>query len=247
MNQIKSGAIFISDAHYSLERRELLLLLKCVVSKKIKTEQIFFMGDIFDLLIPPVSYTVDNNLELIRLIQQLCKSYEVYYFEGNHDFLISDIFPDAKCFALQSQPAKFSIDSKQALLMHGDVFGGFWYKIYCLIIRNSTFLEILKVALFDFLTPKFIKFVISKLNKKSICREMAGFEAFTKTRIAKLESMIKPDYIIDGHFHQGRILKFDKTIYVNVDSFACNKSFFQVEFTNSEIKFSKRELGEFNV
>ncbi len=241
-HSIKDGAIFIADAHFSSERQDLLLLLSKIESNIIDTKQIFFMGDIFDLLIPPIKHTLIINSELIDAINRLSISHEVYFFEGNHDFLLHETFPNVILFPLMSQPAIFDINGKTALLLHGDRFAPASYLVYSSLIRSRFVLNILRFILFDFISPKFINFVIAKLKNKNICKKQQNFYEFILKRLPPLVNKYSFDYLIEGHFHQGKNFEVEQKNYINIASFACNKSFFRVEFNKSEIKFLDEQL-----
>lgn len=243
-NKIKNGAIFIADSHYGENRRELLSLLDKIKTGEIKTEQIFFMGDIFDLLIPPISYTKKINQELIDIIKELSKTHEVFFFEGNHDFLLTYTFLDAKVFELFAQPALFEINGKKALLMHGDRYSSMAYLTYCVFLRSYTVLYTLRLLLLDIVYPFFVKKIISALSKKKICREQSDFYSFAKAKIERISKTYNYDFLIEGHFHQGKVYDFDAKKYINIPSFACNKSFFQVEFSKSDVIFLDHQLGD---
>jgi len=247
MLKIQDNAVFIADSHYTKERDTLLLLLKLIESGSIKTSQIFFMGDIFDLLIPPVKYTVDINRELIDVINRLSLVLEVFIFEGNHDFVLSSVFKNATVFSLFEQPVLFDVNGKTALLMHGDRFESFMYLAYSFLIRSVFSLTFLRVLLLDFISPVFIKFVVAKLSKKIICDENKNFDQLCRLRVSKLSKKFNFDYIVEGHFHQGKKYIYDNKIYINISSFACNKSFFKVEFKQSDSVFFEQQIGDIYV
>jgi len=50
MVAIKENAIFIADSHYPHHGDDFLTLLKKLDNKEIETQQLFLMGDNFDLL-----------------------------------------------------------------------------------------------------------------------------------------------------------------------------------------------------
>ncbi|MCD8212614.1 MAG: hypothetical protein LUC34_00900 [Campylobacter sp.] len=48
--------------------------------------------------------------------------------------------------------------------------------------------------------------------------------------------------VIEGHYHQGRILNINDKFYINLPAFACNQSYFIVEYENEKIQFAQRSL-----
>ena len=221
---IKENALFVADAHYPHHGREFLTLLQKLESGEIVTPQLFLMGDIFDLLFGYNDYIRTFLEEEIALLNRLSRSIEMHYFEGNHDFLLRDIFPNIKIYSRELQPAVFYLGDERAGISHGDRYAqGFDYDLYCKIIRHRyliTFLEPLGKWLIDDR--------LEKLAKKSICRPMKRFEERVKEIVASYSDI---DLIIEGHYHQGK--RVGK--YISLPSLACQKQVAVVK--DGEIRF----------
>jgi UDP-2,3-diacylglucosamine hydrolase len=130
-HRIKNGAIFIADAHENDKRDKFYRFLECIESKKITTPQLFLMGDMFDLLVGKVEYSVKKYQKYIDLIEKISLHVEVFYFEGNHDFALSNLFKNVKVIPIQLQPMKFVLeDNTLVYLSHGDKYGGFVHNTY---------------------------------------------------------------------------------------------------------------------
>ena len=223
--ELQEGAFVIADAHYSHLRPELLSLIKDIHSKKLLPSQLIFMGDVFDALFGNVPYTHKINEEMITLINEINEEMEVIYLEGNHDFNLRPIFPNAKIFSLSEQPVRCSYQDKKVCLAHGDFDVGFSYGLYSSLIRNSAVLFLLKTI--DSLTNhSILKKLDSFLSKKDDCKEFVGFEDFISKR--QLEGF-ECDYFIEGHYHQNRSFGFHKFNYINLAAFACNQRYFIVK------------------
>ena len=209
---IKENALFVADAHYPHHGREFLTLLKRLESGEIATPQLFLMGDIFDLLFGYNDYIRSFLEKEITLLNHLSQSIEIHYFEGNHDFLLKDIFPNIKIYPRESQPVVFHLGEKRVGISHGDRYTqGADYDLYCKIIRSRYLITLLRP-----LGKWLIDDRLGKLAKKKICRPMKQFEERV-SEIAALYGDI--DMIIEGHYHQGR--KIGK--YVSLPSLACQK------------------------
>jgi UDP-2,3-diacylglucosamine hydrolase len=209
---IKENALFVADAHYPHHGKEFLLLLEKLESGKIATPQLFLMGDIFDLLFGYNDYIRTFLEDEIALLDRLSRSIEIHYFEGNHDFLLKDIFPNIKMYPRESQPVVFHLGEKRVGISHGDRYAqGFDYDLYCKIIRSKYLITLLRP-----MGKWLIDDRLGKLAKKKICRPMKQFEERV-SEIAALYGDI--DLIIEGHYHQGR--KIGK--YVSLPSLACQK------------------------
>jgi UDP-2,3-diacylglucosamine hydrolase len=88
---LKNKAAVIADVHYKKGDTDFLNLLKKWIENP--PSQIFFLGDIFHLLLP-FKYLIQYNQEAIELMNTLSEKTEVYYTPGNHDFNIEKIFPN---------------------------------------------------------------------------------------------------------------------------------------------------------
>ncbi len=231
--KIKENAIFFADVHINDKRDDFYEVLKKIEKEDLFVSQIFLMGDIFDLLIGGIDWTIKINKKYVDLLNKLSEKIEIYYFEGNHDFNLSKIFPKIKLFPLKNQPIIAIYKNKKILLSHGDILSSKSYEIYSKIIRNKFVLKIL-----DFLDNNFNNFIskiiISKQKDKNICKKIKNFKEIVKKRLKNID-LKNIDYYIEGHFHQNKKFDFKQIIYINLPSFACNKSFIIVEYS-SEFK-----------
>ena len=136
MIEIQENALFIADSHYPHHGKTFLTLLKKLNNNEIKTPQLFLMGDNFDLLFGYNDYIQTFAKEAIELLQTLSKKMEIYYFEGNHDFCLEEVFTNIKVYTRQVQPIQFRLDNQIAYLSHGDLYEmGFGYNFnicFCL-------------------------------------------------------------------------------------------------------------------
>ncbi len=238
--KLKEGAVLIADSHYSPKNPHFLEFLQKVASGAIKTSQLIFLGDNFDLLIPRIKKTVHNNLDAIKLIQKISETKEVIYFEGNHDFLLQKIFPKVKIFSFFHQPQIFECQGKTLLISHGDKSNNLKHTLTTNLFRNSVVVNFLDIFTLNFLNNRYIDTLVDKLLNKKICSEIENFEAITHKRILKIRQNV--DYIIEGHFHQGKTMTIRNSKYINVDSFACNQSYLVVQCSQNSISFTKKTL-----
>jgi len=211
MIKIKENAIFIADSHYPHHGDDFLKLLKKIKNKEIQTQQIFLMGDNFDLLFGHNDYIQTFAEEAIALLQKLSENIKIHYFEGNHDFCLKDIFLNMNVYSRDEQPVVFELNSKKVALSHGDKYvTGFGYDLYCKVLRNKTTLTLLKPF-----EKAIINHRMQKLSQKHICYTFHGFE---KRVGAILTHYADVDLVIEGHFHQSKIV--DK--YISLPSQACH-------------------------
>ncbi len=240
---IKEGAIFISDAHDNDKRDDFYNFLLKIESKELKPTQLFFMGDMFDLLVGEVKYLVDKHKKYIDLIEKIAQDLEVYYFEGNHDFSLKRVFKNCKIIDIDMQPVVFQISNRKILLSHGDKYGGKLHTVFTRIIRNHTVLRFLNKI--DEMGSFFISRKIEKdLQEKNICTKIDNFEQIIQKKIKDISYDV--DMIAEGHYHQNRSFKYKNYKYINFSSFACNQSYFIVQLTPN-VKFIEKKLRGYDV
>lgn len=213
--KIKNHAIFIADSHYNKKSKNILLsLLKKIDKKEIQCDQLFLMGDIFDFLAGPIAYFKSINHEAINLINEISYHIDVIYLEGNHDFLLKNIFPNSTIFPRELQPLKIIQDNKIIKLAHGDIFTPISYELYTSFIRNKFILKLLNMIDLNYwLTYK----VENRLMNKNICQEQKNFKTFIQHRIENYEC----DLAIEGHYHQGYLSEN----YINIPSLYCSNKY----------------------
>nr|WP_315047012.1 metallophosphoesterase [uncultured Campylobacter sp.] len=220
---IKPGAIFIGDAHAGASRPQFLKFLRALRSTQSLPPQIFMMGDMFDFL-ANTTYVQRFYEEEIALINELSRKCEIFYFEGNHDFNLREIFPCAKVYPNSAQPVKFMSESgKTVQVAHGDLFLPRLTQFALLSLRNRAFLKFMD------LLDRTLKFKISKMILKSqegknLYKKMSNF----KDIIAPKIDFYAANLIIEGHYHQDEILYFGEKKYINLCSFGAGSKIYEV-------------------
>lgn len=215
---IKENAIFIADSHYNEKKPEFLTFLHKLQSGELKTTQLFLMGDMFDFISGESFYFIKKNKEIIDLLNELSKSIEMIYLEGNHDYNLKELFPHMQVFSKNEQPIRATYQEKSVALSHGDLYVNASYDLYCKVIRNKPLLTFLNAIDFGYWLSKKIHFAL--LNK-DICHDFIGFEKHAQKRV----SHYKEDIVIEGHFHQGKQYEFSKRRYINIPSLTCSKEY----------------------
>lgn len=222
--EILDGALLISDAHYSPSRRpELLALFKAVESGALQTPQLILLGDIFDLLFGEISVTHAINADAVAHLQRISTSVPVLYFEGNHDYNLKTLFPDATVVPLGKQPFACRWGEKRLLLAHGDFHQPLKYRLYTALIRNPFVLRIL-AGVNRFKGNGIIEALEAYLGRKNDCHVIEGYRDFVQRHLVRLR-LDEVDMFIEGHYHQGVQFDIGKTRYVNPDAFACNRKY----------------------
>ena len=220
MYQINSDAIFVADSHYSYKNQQLFALLEDL--QKSPPSQIFLLGDIFDFLSGYSRYFIQIAQPIIDILNLLANRSKIYYFEGNHDFLLRPLF-DQKItiFPKSIQPVIFAKDGKYTALSHGDIYFGLRYEIFSIVLRSKYL-----ISLIDYIDKKIDykiqKSISSQLSCKNICTKIEDFENIARKRTKRyIEDFPKVTTIIEGHFHQNRSFNIDGIRYINIKSLVC--------------------------
>lgn len=237
--ELKEGAFFLTDAHYPRHKEELLALFDAFLASP--PPQLFLLGDIFEFLSPSLPYSLELGEKLIDKINALSKLAQLFYIEGNHDFLLSKTFPDANVYTINQQPLLVKYKDKKIAILHGDKYERLRYRIYAALIRSSITINILRLLTFD-INGRFAKKLYTALLKKNLCRDFEGFESKKRAMLSTYE-LKNIDILIEGHYHRRITFEEDGLRYEALSAFACNKSFFKVELTNNGISLVEMSLG----
>ncbi|MDR0762608.1 MAG: UDP-2,3-diacylglucosamine diphosphatase [Campylobacteraceae bacterium] len=214
--KIKDGALFVADAHENGKNRTLFSkLLRRINSGEANVTQLFLMGDMFDLLVGGNKTTQLLFQDEIACLEEIGLKIDVFYFEGNHDFNLSKVFSNVKVIPLKKQPIMFENKCGSFWLAHGDLGGGFRYRLYTALIRNPFLVTILN--LFD--SKGLISYsILKKLEKKELCIKIENFENIAANKVLFYSEC---DFIVEGHYHQDKSFISKKCTYVNLGAFAC--------------------------
>lgn len=252
--ELKNGAFFIADAHENEQRQGFLEFLRAVESLQISTPQLILMGDMFDMLVWQIRATHNFATPYVNLLESLAdKGVEVLYIEGNHDFNVAQFFRKVKVFSLKNQPlslqspaqmsfkwGKFGANGVEFIgkatefkgvsslaLAHGDIFLppflAFALKsLRCPFLLNA--LNIVNFLAFNKISAQILK----NQKKKDLFYQIADFNALAEQRYAKYRA--NGALVIEGHYHQNAIINTKECKYINLPTFAYERSFFVVEW-----------------
>lgn len=218
--EVLPGALLISDAHYCADRPQLLSLLNAIDEGSVAVPQLIMMGDIFDLLFGEIRITHRMNADAVAALQRISRRIPVLYLEGNHDYNLSALFPEATVVPLSRQPYACRCGTLSLQLAHGDFNQPLGYRVYTALIRNRVVLHLLGFV--NRLGGNgIIKKLEAHLRRKNHCHAMVGFEAYVKRHLSAL-TFKATDVFIEGHYHQGKAFDIDGMRYFNPSAFACN-------------------------
>ncbi len=215
--KLEEGAVFLADSHVNSKNR-LHFERALNFFERESPPQIFWMGDIFDLLIGGLQSSLREHSELIEKMEALAKVSDSFYLEGNHDFFLGTVFKSVKTVPRTDQPLMLELGDRRAALLHGDLWTTKSYEIYITLLQKRFVTKgvlWLNELLNDAIAEAIRKYTLSK----KICKKIDNFDKIVKDRLKKIEA----DTIIEGHFHQGVSLGGEREYY-NLPSFACDRS-----------------------
>ena len=215
---IKQDSIFVADSHYNQKNKQFLFFLKQIENKKIKTTQLFLMGDMIDFISGESRYFIKQNSEVIELLNKLSNEIEIIYLEGNHDYNLKTLFPSIQVIKRENQPLLAKLNDKTVSISHGDNFINWKYDLYCKIIRNSIFLRFMNLIDINFFISKKIE---NALVKKNICHKIENFKKLVEKRLENYNT----DIVIEGHYHQGETFYIKEKKYINIPSLCCQEKY----------------------
>ena len=107
-------------------------------------------------------------------------------------------------------------------------------------LRVKIFLKTMNF--FDkFLNFRLSKRILNKLKRKILDYKIPNFKELAEAKVYRYNGLCKADIVIEGHYHQGDIFELGSQKYVNVPSFACEQSYFIVEYVPN-IKFARKSV-----
>lgn len=236
--KILPGALLVSDAHYAPSRRpELLELFDAIEGGALSAPQLLLMGDIFDLLFGQIGATHAINASALEALRRISRRIPVLYLEGNHDFNLRRLFPDATVIPLGEQPLTCVCGPYRLQLAHGDFNQPLKYRLYTSLIRNPAILQLL-----GWVNRVRNNVIIDRLEEylalKNDCHAIEGYETKVRTHLAGID-LSATDVFIEGHYHQGVTYDLPGVRYINPAAFACNRTYGIVKINASGFRIAQ--------
>lgn len=241
---------FASDFHLgapgdtnSMEREK--LICKWMDEIKNETEELYFLGDVFDFWFEH-KYTVPKGF--VRILGKIAEftdaGIKVHFFTGNHDTWMKDYFPKELNVIVHDEPITVTHGAKTFFIGHGDGLGpgDSRYKLLKKIFRSKTC-----QWLYSRIHPN-LSFHIARVsslksraaNGKSdeifLGKDKEWLYAFCKDYI----SSHKIDYFVFGHRHLPLELDVEgKAMYVNLGDWLKYNSYAEFDGSKLRLKYYK--------
>ncbi len=235
---LQEGAILITDAHYGEAHREFYEFLLACKKEIIKAPQLIFLGDMFELLFGKIPHTLDMHSKEIDIINEIAQKMDLYYFEGNHDFLLDDVFHNVHVVPIERQPLVMEFGKQRIAFAHGDLKMPLKYTLYRKMIRKAPvlgFMGWLDTVLDHKITDKLIEVG----RQRDQCYKIDDFENMIRNRLHLVEGI---DVLIEGHFHQNVGFSFNRFTYINLGAFSCDKKYYKVVSKDEELFLEEKRF-----
>lgn len=118
-----SRALFVSDIHISssADPKCSAFLRFLEQAENLETEDLFLVGDIFDLWIADRDYFLQTYASVVEKLKSLRDNgMRIHYFEGNHDLDLVVFWQDQLGFTVHDCAAGFNIGKLRVRVEHGD-------------------------------------------------------------------------------------------------------------------------------
>ena len=204
-------AIFLSDAHLSqddLHTRNFLLLVEKAASEKIP---LFLLGDIFDLWFGAPGLTFRFQKPVIERLRELRRGgLRLYYVEGNRDFYLKKHHEGSTFHVVSEGEMDAAIGPRRVLLSHGDTVNraDLAYRFWKTVSKNPLAYGALSLMPSSVVLP--VADRLEKTLKKTNRRFRESFPEKEVRDFALRMFASGVDFVILGHFHTERILRFEK-------------------------------------
>lgn len=200
----------LSDLHIWGTEDPLYRALIRFLKEELKSgDTLFIVGDLFDIFIGSKQVFIDKYQELIGLMVRLSndKSVDIYYLEGNHDFLLSGVFGDAKGISVLSRAFQYKWNNRIIYFCHGDEVNpkDYKYKFWKFILHNPITKAIIALAPGKFVDQVGVKLSAASrsYNPQVTDHTIRLFRNYACEQIKKGQS-----FVVMGHSHHCDDIKF---------------------------------------
>lgn len=202
-------AIFLADAHLNqedLHSRTFLILAEKAAREKVA---LFLLGDIFDLWFGSPALTFRFQRPVIDRLRVLRREgLRLYYVEGNRDFHLKPSHEGSTFDAVSGGEMRAAVGNRRLHLTHGDTVhrADLAYRFWKALSKNR-----LAYAAASALPPRLFLPMADRIERKlkRTNRRFRGTFPEEESREFALRMFAQGiDFVILGHFHSERLLRF---------------------------------------
>jgi len=196
-------AVFIADAHLDGGASDgYRYLMRFLNSIQGSADELFILGDFFDFWFAGKNSVYPGFSDIVeRLLEMQRAGTNISFFEGNHDFFLSDYF-EPHGIRVFPEGAAIDLDGKRLFLSHGDTVNpSNGQRLLRRVLRSDRFYKIQKKL------PSWFRWwgakVFSRVSRSREAPLSDGLEGrLAMFAMEKFEG--GTDAVILGHFHSPR-------------------------------------------
>lgn len=117
-------ALFISDLHLQQDHTQTTAaFLEFLQQHAIHASVLYILGDLFEYWAGDDDIDTPYHQQIVEALKSLSKAgVQIFWIEGNRDFLVSDAFLTATGATALADPCIVSVAGKSIILTHGDAY-----------------------------------------------------------------------------------------------------------------------------
>lgn len=204
-------AVFVSDAHLNqddIHTRNFVALAEKAASENVA---LFLLGDIFDLWFGSPDLTFGFQKPVVSRLRELRRGgLRLYYVEGNRDFYLKKFHEGHTFDAVAEVEMRAAVGESRIYLSHGDTVNraDVAYRFWKAISKNRLAFDAVSI-----LPPAIVLPLADRLERKlkrTNKRFRGTFPEKDCREFAMRQFAAGVDFVILGHFHSERLLRFAK-------------------------------------
>lgn len=237
-------AYFLSDLHLvdpNDEKSLALLRFLRALKGRSELDDLFLVGDIFDLWISKHPYFIKRWFFILReLVRLKSEGVEIRYFEGNHDLYLKDYFYNQLGFHIYSQATAILWGNVNLRVEHGDEIDRTDY--------GYLFLRwFLRTAVIKKIIQKLPEFIILKIGESASQLSRNYTSKRPQAQVERVKKLLrqhaentyqteKYDLLVSGHLHVKDDIRVHSGRAINLGSWFDEYKVLYVTSDNSGLK-----------
>ncbi|MDA8121515.1 MAG: UDP-2,3-diacylglucosamine diphosphatase [Deltaproteobacteria bacterium] len=204
-------AVFLSDAHLNQDDVHSRTFIALAEKAAAENVALFLLGDIFDLWFGDPNLTFGFQKPVVSRLRELRREgLRLYYVEGNRDFYLKKNHEGHTFDSVAEAEMRAAVGEKRVFLSHGDTVNraDVAYRFWKAISKNR-----LAFGTVSVLPPTIVLALADRMERK-LKRTNKHFRGTFPEKecreFALREFAAGTDFVILGHFHSERLLRFEK-------------------------------------
>jgi UDP-2,3-diacylglucosamine hydrolase len=202
-------AVFLSDAHLNqddIHTRNLVALVEKATAEHVA---VFMLGDMFDLWFGSPGLTFGFQKPVVSRLRELRRAgLRLYYVEGNRDFYLKKYHEGHTFDAVAESEMGAAVGAKRLYLSHGDTVNraDIVYRFWKAISKNRLAFGAVSALPSSVILPLADR--LERKLKRTNRRFRGSFPEKDCREFAFRRFAAGVDFVILGHFHSERLLRF---------------------------------------